>query len=1045
MRLPEICIRRPVFATVMSVILILIGLVCGSRLQIMEYPKISKPSINVTTEYSGANTNVIETGITKIMEEQFARIEGVDTMTSTSYEGTSKITIQFRPERSLDAAASDIRDAIGKVKRNLPQDIRDPILKKATTDETPVVYIALSSESRSPEDIADYAKRDLETEFVTLDGVAAATVVGGGEFRMNIWLDPVKLAAYNLTAPDVNGAISRQNKDFSAGRITAGDREYLVSTPSGMVAPEQFDQLIITNPDRAIAAKDTYVRLSDVGRAEFSSNEKTFRILYNGKNTVMLTVVAQSNANPLDVARLVKERINILKEKLPADMKMEIALDFTTFIEESIYQVYETIAIATLLVLAVIFAFLGTVRASVIPLVTIPVSLIGACIILYVFGFSLNILTLLSFVLAIGLVVDDAIIVLENVYRHIERGETPMNAAIKGSKEIAFAVIAMTITLAAVYAPLALASGITGKYFKEFALTLAGAVVISGFVALTLSPMMCSKFLKAHVKKEEAVGWKDVWLHKIDSFLNYLDDLYARALRVSMNYRSYVIGLSVLISISGYILAVFFIDKELNPEQDRGQLSIRAMPPAGPTLDYVARYMDEMDQELERVPEVKSRLSIVELPNGKGFSILEPWSKRKRSAKKIAESTQEKFDKIAGVQAKVFPSSSALGASGSADDRLQFLILTNRTHAELQGMTRQMMAALGKRTQQIKGISAATGADSREYVVSINKDKAAMLKIDPGVIGETLEIMGKGKVPSRIKRDGREYDVVVQVEEKYRKKPQDLTDIYVRADKGEMVSLSDLIIVDTKTAAQQVEHFDRLRSMTLFASIAPGSSFSEAVAVIQETAKEVLPEGSRIEWSGETRQYFEEQANIYLVFALALAFIYLVLCAQFESFVDPLVIMLSVPLSIVGALITLKMTNGTLNLFSQIGLVTLIGLITKHGILIVDFANAKLEAGMDRVEAAVDASKMRLRPILMTTAAMVLGAVPLALASGPGAELRQQIGWVIVGGMSFGTLFTLFIVPVVYTFVGAHKNFDWKKMLREFLSAFRRKPEDQAP
>ena len=1011
MRLPEICIKRPVFATVMSIVLILVGLVCYNRLVVREYPKIERPILSISTNYPGANPEIIESTVTKILEEEFAKVEGVDIISSVSQDESSHITIQFRVDRPLDAAAGDIRDRLNRLKRRLPYEAQDSVIKKSTADEKPILFVALSSDTRSAEDIADYAKRYLETEFETLDGVASANVNGGGDYQMHIWLDPIKMAAYDLTAYEVFTSIKRHNVEKPAGRITAGDREYMVSTFASLTTPNQFDQLIV-GTDK----KEGYVRLADIGRAEFSASDKVFKILYNGKNAVAITIVSQSTANPLEVVKQIRKKIPELAKQLPADLKMEIAIDQTEVIKYSINEVYETIAIATFLVLIVIFAFLGTLRASLIPLVTIPVSLIGACSLLYAWGFSINVLTLLSLVLAIGLVVDDAIVVLENIYRHIEDGLSPMEASLKGSKEISFAVVAMTITLAAVYAPIALSQGMTGKLFTEFALTLAGSVIISGFVALTLSPMMCSKLLKPHNPNHLVVEtWKNKWLHQIDAYLKKLDGLYEKALTKSMDIKKWVIAFALGISAIGYVLGAFFLTKELAPQEDRGLLQIRAQAPTGSTIGYISKYMDTIDNELDRIPEIKSRLIITETPTGKGFAVLNDWSKRSRSASKIAEATRSRFEMIAGVQGKIFAPSSPLGG-GSGDDRLQFLVLTSKSYTELKLMTERLMGALRK-TDFVKDVVAELGTDAREYVVSINRDKASALKIEVATIAETLDILGKGQIASKIKKDSKEYDVKVEVEEKYRRKPQDLTDIYVKGDRGVMVPLADLITVEPRSAAFQINHFQRLRSITLYGNLAGGYSLGEVIDKIQDVAKTVLPENSKIDWEGETRRYLQEQSSMYLIFGLALAFIYLVLAAQFESFKDPFVIMFSVPLSIVGALITLKITGGSLNLFSQIGLVTLIGLITKHGILIVDFANKLVEEGHDRTHAVIEASKKRLRPILMTTAAMVLGAVPLALANGAGAELRQQIGWVIVGGMSFGTLFTLFIVPVMYTYL----------------------------
>ncbi len=1003
MTLPELSIKRPVFATVMSLVLVLVGLVSYDRLSVREYPAIDPPVITVETDYPGASAAIVETQVTQVLEDSLAGIEGIDFITSISRQESSQITVTFKLDRNPDYAAADIRDRVGRVRGRLPEEIDEPIIQKREADAQPILYLAFSSKQHSALEITDYADRYVKDQLTTLNGVAEVRLFGDRAYSMRIWLDPERLAAYQLTPQDVENALRRQNVEVPSGRIESQQREFTVLAETDLRTPQQFNDLIIKD------ANSYLVRLSDVGQAELGALDERRVVRFNGEPAIAVGVIKQATANPLEVSEAVNKILPTITSSLPEGMQVRVAHDKSVFIAESIKNVYATIGEAVVLVILIIFLFLRSVRATLIPLVTIPVSLIGAFALMHWLGFSINTLTLLALVLAIGLVVDDAIVMLENIYRHVEEGMAPVKAALLGSREISFAIIAMTITLAAVYAPIGFMTGLTGRLFTEFAWTLAGAVIVSGFVALTLSPMMCSKLLKRQTHHNLAY-------RIIERFLDGVTKGYRALLKGALAARPLVLLIGLAVACSSYFLFIT-LKSELAPVEDEGRINVNFRGPEGATIDFTDAYAKQLEDIALAVPEA-DRVFVVSgsptVSQGRVILRVKPWDERERSQQEIGRSIAPQVSGVTGVVA--FPGNSPPLGQSSRSKPINFVIQTSQPYSELQ----KMVDTLLERIQDYPGlidIESDLKLNSPQLDISVDREKAASMGVEIETLGRTLETMLGGRQVTRFKKEGQQYDVVVKVADIDRENPDDMRRIYVRGTDGAMTPLSNLISIRETVAPKELNHFNQLRAATITGQIAPGYSLSDGLAFLEEAAEEVLPATAQIEYAGESREFREASANMYLTFLLALAFIYLVLAAQFESFTDPFIIMLTVPLSVTGALLALWWSGGTLNIYSQVGLVTLIGLITKHGILIVEFSNQLRSKGQPMGEAVIEAATLRLRPILMTTGAMVLGAVPLALAAGAGAESRQDIGWVIVGGLLVGTLFTLFVIPVVYTYL----------------------------
>ncbi|BAI73964.1 hydrophobic/amphiphilic exporter-1 (plasmid) [Azospirillum sp. B510] len=1009
MVLSDISVRRPVLATVMSLALMLIGIVSYQRLSVREYPRIDEPVVTVETTYKGASAQIIESQVTQTLEDSLAGIEGIDVMSSISRAEKSQITLRFRLDRNVDVAASDVRDRVGRVRAALPSEIDEPVIAKVEADAQPIIYLAFSSDRHSPLEVTDFADRYVKDRLQNLPGVAQVRIFGERRFAMRLWLDPQRMAAYRVTPQDVETALRRQNVEIPAGRVESVAREFTVVSETDLRTPAEFEAIILRDDSGYL------VRLRDVGRAELGALDERVSARFNGRGAVAIGVVKQSTANPLDVSKAVNDALPRIRAALPEGMGVDVAYDSSVFIAKSIDAVFHTIFEAIVLVVLVIFFFLRSLRATLVPLVTIPVSLIGGFALMYAFGFSINTLTLLSMVLAIGLVVDDAIVMLENIFRYVEEGMSPFQAALKGSREIGFAVIAMTITLAAVYAPIGFMTGRTGRLFTEFALTLAGAVIVSGFVALTLSPMMCSKLLKHEAKH-------GLLYRAIERLLEGMTYGYRRLLRLSLRTRPLVLLIGLGVAAASYFLFTG-LKSELSPVEDRGTIVGIAIAPEGSTLDYTMGYAQRMEALFRQIPVLEKFFVVVGFPvvnQGIAFVRLIDWDERSVKQQAITAQLFPKMFGIPGILGFV-TNPPSLGQS-PIDKPVNFVIQTSLPFEELQAMVNAMMA-------EARGFPGLTNLDTDlklnkpELRVSLDRDKAADLGVDVDTVGRTLETLLGGRQVTRFKKDGKQYDVIVQVANIDRRNPDDIAGIYVRGGigatggAGQMISLANLVKVEERVAPKELNHFNKLRSATITATLAPGTSLGEALAVMQAAANKVLPATAQTDYAGQSREFRESATGLYFVFILALAFIYLVLAAQFESFIDPFVIMLTVPLSMTGALAALQMSGGTMNVYSQIGLVTLVGLITKHGILIVEFANQLQRAGTDIRKAVEEAAVLRLRPILMTTGAMVLGAVPLAYAEGAGAESRQAIGAVIVGGMTLGTLLTLFVVPTVYSYL----------------------------
>ena len=1009
MVLSDVSIRRPVLATVMSLLIVLVGYLSYTRMPVREYPNIDPPVVSVRTVYKGATAQVMESAVTQPLEDSLSGIEGIKTIKSQSREEVSQITITFVTSREIDGAANDVRDRVARVRKNIPAAADNPVVSKIEADAQPIVWVALTSGQHSPMEMTDFADRYLTDPLKAIPGVASVIIGGERKYSMRVWLDRERLAAQGLTAQDVEDALKRQNLDSPGGRIESTQREFTVQARTDLVSPEEFNNMIIKE------VNGYPIRLRDVGRAAPGPYENRKIVRVRGEEALGLGVVKQSTANTLEVADAVKQLLPRLEGTLQPGMKMWVAVDTSQFIQASVDSVMETIFVALALVVLVIFFFLREFRATIIPAVTIPVSIIGHFTFLKVLGFSINTLTLLGVVLSIGLVVDDAIVVLENVHRHIEEGMKPFKAALVGSKEIGFAVIAMTITLAAVFTPLSFAEGNVGKLMTEFALTVATSVIVSGFVALSLVPMMCSKFLRHDHS----------WLyHKTEPFFTGMVNTYRRMLSWTLRHR-WVIGIVFVATIGTMVWLVSQLKDELSPEEDRSMFLAFVIAPEGSSMSYTDGYMHAVEEMSKGVPEIHTMFAVVapglDRPNpvnlGVAFAVLKPWAERQRSQQAI---TKELGPKLFGGLPGALSFTKALPALGQPlfAKSVEYVIYGN-TYEDLQVKVNKMMGKL-REYPGITALDTDLKLNKPQLSVKIDRDKASALGVSMDTIGHTLETLLGGFDVTRYKHEGKQYDVVVQMEDDKRRQPSDLTSIYVRGSDGTLHQLSNLVSIQETVGPKELNHFNKLRAAVINGEPAPGYTLGQVLDHMDQLVKSELGPETRTDLDNISREFRESGSQLIVTFGLALLVIYLVLAAQFESFVGPLVIMFTVPLAITGAALVMFINaklghGGTLNVYSKVGLVMLVGLITKHGILIVEFANQLRERGMGRIEAVTEAATLRLRPILMTTAAMVLGAVPLALAHGAGAESRQAIGWVVVGGLTLGTLLTLFVIPTVYS------------------------------
>jgi multidrug efflux pump len=1001
MKFTDIFIRRPVLALVVSLLILLIGLKCMIGLQIRQYPRLYNTTITVTTIYPGASPDLIQGFITTPIEQAVATAEGIDYLTSNSILGTSTVTAYIRLDYDPSQALTDVMAKVQQVKYLMPPEAQDPIILKSTGQTTAVMYIGFSSAELASAAISDYLTRVVQPLLSTVDGIASADILGGQTFAMRLWLDPARMAARGISAADVAAAIRANNYQSAPGQAKGLFTVTNIDAHTGLADVSQFKRMVVKSAGGAL------VRMEDIAQVDLGAQSWTSSVMMNGQHAVFIGIQATPTGNPLSLVAGVRALMPEIERNLPPSIKMQVAYDSTKFIQASIDEVQFSLGQAVVIVVAVIFLFLGSLRSVLIPIVTIPLSLVGAGIIMAALGFSLNLLTLLAMVLAIGLVVDDAIVVLENVYRHIEDGKSAPQAALIGAREIAGPVISMTLTLAAVYTPIGFLGGVTGALFREFAFTLAGAVIISGIVAVTLSPMMCSLLLT----RTSAQGR---FARLIDRGFSRLADAYGRRLQRSLDYRpvTALFALAVFVALGFMYLNT---KKELAPEEDQGVLFALTKAPQYSNLDYSDAYGAELDRAFTSVPEADLRFVVNGRfgPNqGIAGVILKPWGDRSRSAQQLKAVLQQKVSAVEGLSAFVF-SLPPLPASIGGLPVQMAISSTGDFVTIFQAMERIKDAA--RKSGLFIVVDSDLAFNQPTIEVAVDRSKANEIGVTMQAIGDTLALLVGENYVNRFNLGGRSYEVIPQVPRIERLNAADLTQYYVTSAAGQQVPLSNLVTVKTTTAPNALTRYNQLNSATFQAVPMPGVTMGQAVDFLEQQAA-LMPAGFSHDYLSDARQYVREGNQLVVTFVFALIVIFLVLAAQFESLRDPLVILVSVPMSICGALMPLFFGLATMNIYTQVGLVTLIGLISKHGILMVEFANQlQLGEGLDRRRAIERAARVRLRPILMTTAAMVVGLVPLLTASGAGAASRFSIGVVVVAGMSVGTLFTLFVLPAVYT------------------------------
>ncbi|MGO9770336.1 MAG: efflux RND transporter permease subunit [Roseiarcus sp.] len=1004
----DLFIRRPVLASVVSLLILLIGGVAGLKLQIRQFPQTSNTTITITTIYPGAAADVIKGFITTPIEQAVASAEGIDTLVSTSQQNVSTIILNLRLDANPDRAMADALSKVNQVRGLLPREANDPIVVKQTGQGFALMYLSFNSQVMTASQITDYLTRVVQPRLQTVDGVANAQILGGQVFAMRIWLDPTRMASHGVTPNDVRAALAANNFTTAAGEVKSDYTQISVNAETSLDSAKAFGRLVVA------AHGDALVRLGDVATIELGPQSSDASSVFDGLKAVFIGVYGTPEANPLTVIDGIRAIMPSVQSQLPAGLNATIAYDSTEFIRASIAEVAKTLVEAAAIVIVVIFLFLGNLRSTFIPIVTIPLSLIGVMIALLALGYSINLLTLLALVLAIGLVVDDAIVVVENIHRHIEEGMTPFDAAIRGAHEIALPVVAMTITLAAVYAPIGFVSGVTGALFREFAFTLAGSVVVSGFIALTLSPMMCSKLLR-HDVGQGGFG------RFVDRTFDRLRRAYRRRLASSLNFRALTLLILVgVLALSGVMYAS--TPRELAPEEDQGVLLSQIKTPQIGNLDYIEQATQKLYSEARTVPEVSHAFIINGVPTVRtGFAglLLKPWSQRARNQKQVLAALGPKFLAVPTAQVQAFSPPALPGSTGGAP--MQFVIRTTGDYTTLADVALKMQQAARE-----SGLFLFTDVDLKfdtpQYVFKVDADKANRTGVNMSDVGTALATMLGGNYVNLFSLYGRSYQVIPQAPREFRLTPEWLTRYQLRAANGELVPLSAVASVSEEVQPNALTSFQQLNSATVSGVPFPGRTLGEALDFLKAKSQAIFPEGYSYDFQGDSRQYEQEGNALVYVFVFALIVIYLVLAAQYESFRDPFIILIALPTALFGALLPLNIGGvlgfASINIYSQIGLVTLIGLISKHGILMVDFANRLQETrGLTRRAAIEEAAAVRLRPILMTTAAMVVGMVPLIVASGAGAASRFNIGLTIFAGMAIGTCFTLFVTPMVYTFL----------------------------
>jgi multidrug efflux pump len=995
MRFTDTFIQRPVLAIVVSSLLLLLGSASAFRVGVREFPQIERSVINVQTIYPGASARTMQGFVTNPLQVSIAGAKGIEYIVSDSAPSLSTITVHVELGRNSTDVLSEVIAKVNEARGDLPRDIEDPVVSSAASSDA-MMYVGFYSEQMTPYQITDFLMRSIQPELASLPGVGKANIFAL-KLAMRVWLDPVRMAALGITATDVNAAISRDNYISAAGTTEGQWVRVTVDARTDLQTPEQFAELVVRQ------VGDERVRLGDVADVEMAAETTQMKSLSSGRESVFMSITPAPDANPLEVSRAVHDTLPKIEALLPADMQMIMDWDGSVVIDEAIKEVATTLLEAALIVILVIYLFLGSLRVVLIPLVAIPLSLIGVVFLMLTLGFSINLLTLLAMVIAIGLVVDDAIVVVENVHRHIEQGATPLEAARIGAREVALPVMAMTLTLAAVYAPISFIGGLTGALFSEFALTLAGAVIVSGVVALTLSPMMCSRVLKDAEHQGRFANW-------LDQLFERLIDRYRRLLGACLNNRGAVLVLAACLLASLPLLFALG-QQELAPEEDTGGFFLIGKAPRYANVDYSDHYLAQVVDIWKTIPEASHSWQVIQPDSNFGGITLYPWDERERTQQEIQRELQQKLRAVAGLEMFAFTPPTLPGADSGLP--LNFVVASTAEYEQLVTIGDELLQA-ARESGLFAFVTQSLDFDRPEIVVNIERERAARLGISMQTIGQTLAVMlGEAEV-NRFTLEGRSYKVIPQAGKDFRLTREELEKYYVRTDSGELVPLSAVVSLQSRIEPNSLTQYQQLNSTTIEGIMMPPNSLGAGLEFLEQKLAEIAPPGFRAGYTGASRRFIQESAAFPILFTLSMLLIFLVLAAQFNSFRDPFVVLVTVPLSIFGAIVPIALGFATLNIYTQVGLLTLIGLISKHGILIVEFANKLAQTGIDKREAVLQAASQRLRPILMTTFATVLGVWPLVIASGAGANSRFSIGLVITAGMLVGTLFTLFVVPVFY-------------------------------
>ncbi|MBS1492959.1 MAG: efflux RND transporter permease subunit [Bacteroidetes bacterium] len=1009
MSLSDTSIKRPVFAMVMSIILIIMGFVGFRFLQIREYPSIDPPIVTVTTNYPGANSDVIETQITEPLEEGVNGIEGIRTLTSTSREGVSSITVEFNLDRDLESAANDVRDRVSRSLKNLPNDVDPPIVEKADADATPIIFLTVYSDTRNILEVSKFASDVIGERMQTINGVGSVRIFGEKKLAIRLRLDPSKMAAYKVTPLDIQSVLNKQNVDLPSGKIEGWSTELTIRTFGRLNSIDEFNNLTIKEDNGRV------VKLSDIGFAEYGAENERSALKRNGRPGVGVAVLPQAGANVIEISDEFHKRLEKLKTEVPEDIKLDLGFDFSTFVRKTLSEVEETIFIAFGLVVFIIFLFLRDWRSTLIPVIAIPISIIATFFVMYLLNFSINVLSLVGIILAIGLVCDDAIVVLENIYTKIEDGMSPKQAAFKGAREIYFAVISTTITLAAVFFPILFIQGQVGRLFREFGVVIAVSVLISAFVALSLSPMLSAFILKRHDAHNK-------FYNMTEPFFVWLTKTYNNSLEKFMRVR----WVSFILVVAAFAI-IFFIGSqlksELAPLEDRSNIRISATAPEGASYEFTERYLDEMTKYvMDSIPEVSSPLTLVAIGGGSsatntgGLSLyLKDPDERERSQKEIFAQLSKALNSFYGVRG--FPTQPPTIGARFGGQPIQFVIMSNNFDSLANILPKFLDEA--KKNPILQFVDANLKVNKPELAITIDRGKADALGVTIQDVAQVLQTALAGVRYGYFIQGEKQYQIIGQLEREYRDKPGDLDNIYVKNKRGELIQLSSLVSLKEEATAPSRFRFNRFSAATISAAPVPPNTLGDGLKAMEDVAKKVLNENYTTALAGESRDFAESSSSLLFTFVFAIVIIFLVLAAQFESFIDPFIILLTVPLAITGAILSLWITGQTINIFSQIGIIMLVGLVTKNAILIVEFANQRKQEGLTKLEAVIEAAEARFRPIIMTTLATTLGILPIALGFGAGS--RISLGIAVVGGLLFSTFLTLFIVPAIYSYIAKAK------------------------